>query len=65
MGTIAFQNTSLTIVSSTVYSDADERKYQSSATLAFVREIHRRPVNFPHKWPVTRKMFQFDDVIMK
>ena len=22
------------------------------------------PVNFPHKWPVTRKMFPFDDVIM-
>ena len=27
-------------------------------------EIHRWPVNFPHKWPVTRKMFPFDDVIM-
>ena len=26
--------------------------------------IHRRPVNCPHKWPVTRKMFPFDDVIM-
>ena len=26
--------------------------------------IHRRPVNSPHKWPVTRKMFPFDDVIM-
>ena len=23
------------------------------------------PVNFPHKWPVTRKMFPFDDVIME
>ena len=22
------------------------------------------PVNSPHKWPVTRKMFPFDDVIM-
>ena len=30
-----------------------------------MREIHRGPVNFPHKWPVTRKMFPFDDVIMK
>ena len=40
------------------------RKHQSSASLAFVREIHRGPVNFPHKWPVTRKMFPFDDVIM-
>ena len=26
--------------------------------------IHWRPVNSPHKWPVTRKMFPFDDVIM-
>ena len=23
------------------------------------------PVNSPHKWPVTRKMFPFDDVIMQ
>ena len=30
----------------------------------FVRGIHRGPVNSPHKWPVTRKMFPFDDVIM-
>ena len=62
--TIASQITSLTIVYSTVYSDADQRKYQSSASLAFVRGIHRGPVNSPHKWPVTRKMFPFDDVIM-
>ena len=26
--------------------------------------IHRGPVNSPHKWPVMRKMFPFDDVIM-
>ena len=64
MDTIASQITSLTIVYSTVYSDADKRKYQSSASLAFVWGIHRRPVNSPHKWPVTRKMFPFDDVIM-
>ena len=31
---------------------------------AFVQGIHRGPVNSPHKWPVTRKMLQFDDVIM-
>ena len=36
----------------------------SSASLAFVRGIHRGPVNSPHKWPVTGKMFPFDDVIM-
>ena len=46
------------------YSDVNQRKHQSSASLAFVRGIHRGPVNSPHKWPVTRKMFPFDDVIM-
>ena len=65
MGAIASKITSLTIVYSTVYSGADQRKHQSSASLAFVRGIHRRPVNSPHKWPVTRKMFPFDDVIMR
>ena len=35
------------------------------ASLAFVRGIHWGPVNSPHKWPVTRKMLPFDDVIMR
>ena len=64
MSAIASRITSLTNVYSTVYSGADQRKHPSSASLAFVRGIHRRPVNSPHKWPVTRKMFPFDDVIM-
>ena len=64
MGAIASQITSLMIVYSTVYSGTDQRKYQSSSSLAFQRGIHRWPVNSPHKWPVTRKMFLFDDVIM-
>ena len=64
MGAIASQITSLTTVYSTVYSGADQSKYQSCASLAFVWGIHRWPVNSPHKWPVTRKMFPFDDVIM-
>ena len=64
MGAIASQINSLTVVYSIVYSDADQRKHQSSASLAFVREIHRRPANSPHKRPVTRKMFPFDEVIM-
>ena len=64
MGTVASQITSLTIVYTTVYSDADQSKHQSSASPAFVWGIHRRPVNSPHKWPVTRKMFPFDDIIM-
>ena len=64
MGAMAYQITSLTIVYSSVYSGADQRKHQSSASLAFVRRIHRWPVNSPHKEPVARKMFPFDDVIM-
>ena len=64
MGAMASQITSLTIVYSTVYSGADQRKHQTSASLAFVRVIHRWSVNCPHKWPVTRKMLPFVDVIM-
>ena len=59
MGAIASQIISRTIVYSTLYSGADQRKHQSSASLAFVRGIPRW-----HKWPVTQKMFPFDDVIM-
>ena len=65
MTTIAAQITSLPSVYSTVYSGPDQSKHQSSASLAFVWGIHRGPVNSPHKWPVTRKMFPFDDVIMR
>ena len=64
MTTVASQITSLTVVYSIVYSDADQIIHQSSASLAFVWGIHRGPVDSPHKWPVTRKMFPFDDVIM-
>ena len=64
MGMIASQITSLAIVFSTVYLDTDQRKHQSFASLAFVWGIHREPVNSPHKWSVTRKMFPFHDVIM-
>ena len=64
MGAMASQITSLTIIYSTVYSGADQRKHQSSVSLANVRGIHWSPVNSPHKWPVTRKMSPFDDVIM-
>ena len=64
MGAMASQITSLTIVYSAVYSGADQRKHQSSASLTFVRGIHRWPVNSPHKGPVMRKVFPFDNVIM-
>ena len=66
MSSMASQITSLTIIYSTVYSGTDhQRKHPRSASLAFVRGIHRGTVNSPHKWPVTRKMFLFDDVIMR
>ena len=61
---MASQITSLTIVYSPVYSGAYQRKHQSSTSLAFVWGIHRWPVNSPHKWPLTRKIFSFGDVIM-
>ena len=41
MTTIVSQITSLTVVYSPVYSDADQRKHQSTASLAFVWGIHR------------------------
>ena len=72
MTTMASQITSLTIVYSIVYSDAvylivysdADKKHQSSASLAFVRGIHRWSVDSPHKGTLTRKMFPFYDVIM-
>ena len=64
MSAVASQITKLTIVCSTVYAGVEQRKHQSTASLAFVRGIHRWPVNSPHKGPVTQKKFPFDDVIM-
>ena len=64
MSAMVSQMTRLTIVYSTVYSGADQRKHQRFASLAFMRGIHRWPVNSPHKGPVTQKIFPFDDVIM-
>ena len=61
MGVMTSQITIITIVYSTIYSGADQRKHQSSASLATPR--HWWPVNSPHKWPVTRKMFPFNDII--
>ena len=65
MGAMSFHITDVSIVYWTVCSDADQRKHQSSSSLAFVREIHRWPVNSPHKGPVTRKLFPFDDVFLR
>ena len=64
MKSLASQITSVTIIYSTVYSGADQKKHQNSALLAFVREIRWSSVNSPQKRPVTRKKFPFDDIIM-
>ena len=64
MDGIAFQITSLTIVYSIVYSDADKKKTSKLRVTGLCVGIHREPVNSPHKWPVTRKMLPFDDVII-
>ena len=63
MSVIVSQITGISIVYSIVCSGTDQRKHQSSASLAFVRGIHWWPMNSPHKGPVTQKMFPFDDVI--
>ena len=60
MSGTASQITGVQIVCSTICSGADQRKHENSA---YVRGIHRWPVDFPHKGPVTRKMFLFDDSI--
>ena len=57
MGALASQIISLSIVCSTVCSGPDQRKHKSSASLAFVRGIHRWPVNSFHKGPVTGKIW--------
>ena len=64
IGAMASQITRLPTIYSTVYSGTDQGKHQSSTSLAFVRGIHRSQVNSPHKGPVTRKIFPYDDVIM-
>ena len=47
MTAMAYQTTSLTIVYTTDYSGADQRKHQSSVLLALVKGIHRWPVHSP------------------
>ena len=64
MSTMASQITGISIACPAVVSGTDQRKHQSSTALAFVWGIHWWLLNSQHKWPVTRKMFPFDDVIM-
>ena len=64
MSAMASQITGVSTIYATVCLGVDQRKHQSSASLAFVGGIHRSLVNSLHKGPVTRKMFAFDDVIV-
>ena len=64
MNAMASQISSVLIVCSTVCSGTDQRKHQSSASVALLRRIHRSPVDSSHKGPVMCKMFPFDDIIM-
>ena len=66
MSAMASQS-NVSIGCSAVCSGADQRKHQSSAALVFVMGIHRWSVGSPYMYigPVTRKMFPFDDVIMR
>ena len=61
MSTVASQIIGVSIVCSTVRSVAHQTKNQSSASLVFVKGIHR---GFPHKGPVTQKMFPVNDINM-
>ena len=63
--TMAFQITCVSIICSTVYLGADQRKYKNSVSQAFVRGIHRSPMDSTHEGLTTRKMFPFDDIIME
>ena len=65
MSVMTSQITRVSIFYSTVCSGTDKKNHQSSTSLAFVRGIHRWPVNSLHKGPVMRKMFPFDDIMHK
>ena len=62
MGAMASQISSLPIVHSTIYSDA--KKTSKLCVTGLCAGNSPGTVNSPHKWPVTRKISPFDDVIM-
>ena len=49
----------------TICSGADHRNHKSSVSLEFLKGIHRWLMDSPHKGPVMRRIFPFDDVIMQ
>ena len=64
MGSVAYPTPGSPLFTQPFIRAQIKENNQSSASLAFVRGIHQGPVNSPHKWPVTLKMFPFDDVIL-
>ena len=64
IGMMGSQITGVLIVYSTICSSTDQRKHQSSVSLAIMGGIHQWLMNSLHKGPVTWKMFPFDDVFM-
>ena len=64
MSTMASQITGVSIVYSPFSSGGDKKNIKAPGHWPLLGGNHRWPVNSPHKWPVTRKMFPSDDVIM-
>ena len=64
MSKVSSQIPGVSMVCSAVYLGVDQRKHQRSASVPFVRGIQRWHMNSPHKGPVARKMFPYDDVIV-
>ena len=64
MSTMTSQITGVLIVCLTICSEADQRKHQRSVSLAYVRGIHRWPMDSFHKGLVKRKIFPFGGVMM-
>ena len=63
MGAMVSQITSLTIVCSTVYSRRRSKKASKLRVTGFCAGNSPVTGEFPHKAPVARKIFPFDDVI--
>ena len=64
MGAMVSLITSLTIVYSTVYQTQIKENIKAPRHWPLCGKFPGPPVNSPNKWPVTRKMFPFDNVIM-
>ena len=65
MVVIASQITNLRLFFQPFIQRQVKENIKAPRNMAFVRGLPRGPVNSPHIWPVTRKMFLFDDVIME